>query len=355
MKKLILLFAVLLGFASVSGAQTILLTTTLSNAAQGAGSVNGAQPTGNLSVITLTSATGVLGPAPNTSFTSGIQATSDAQTYLFIDRELMQVKGVSGTTVNVIRGVGGTGAPSHASGALVFIVPSQAFGSWSGGGFEASAQGPSAPQGSCTRANELYLPRISFSSGIISDCDGGQWVNGDAAQTTRSGITGSTTAANGYRYPEPGGVAYTALQTNGTAPAANTQIECAEFDAPFNMYLSGLAPLNGTTVGTDKHWVILYDSAGAVLANSAVAGATTSTASIYQKYNFLTPYYIVGPARYFACYGSNGTTDTIRHAVTGTNDNILGGAITGQVFGTAAAIAAPTTFTTAKVPYFMVY
>jgi hypothetical protein len=319
------------------------------------GSVNGATPTGNLSIISVASATGISAPAPNTSLTSGLAATSDAQTYLYVDRELMQVKAVSGTTITVIRGMAGTGASSHASGALVLVVPTSAIGAWSGNGFEAAAQGPSAPQGSCTRSNELFLPRIAFSSGTISDCDGGQWVNGDAAQTTRSGVTGSTTAANGYRYPEPGGTLLSALQTAGTAPAAATQIECSELDVPFNMFISGLAPLNGTTVGTDKHWVILYDAAGAVMATSAVAGALTAGASTYQKYNFLVPYYVVGPARYFACYGSNGTTDTVRHAITSANDNILGGAVTGQVFGTAAAITVPTTFTTAKAPYFMIY
>ena len=35
----------------------------------------------------------------------------------------MQVVAVSGTTVTVIRGVGGTAASAHASGALVFVVP----------------------------------------------------------------------------------------------------------------------------------------------------------------------------------------------------------------------------------------
>lgn len=344
----------LLQMVGPAAAQTLLTTTTLSSAVQGMGSVNGATPTGNMSILAVASATGISAPAPNTSLTSGLLATSDAQTYLYVDRELMQVKAVSGTTITVIRGVS-TGAASHASGALVFIVPMSAIGAWSGGGFEAAAQSPSVPQGSCTRANELFLPRIHFGSGIISDCDGGQWVNGDAAQTTRSGVTGSTTAANGFRYPDPGGTALTALETAGTAPSANTQIYCTELDVPFNMFLSGIGILNGTTVGTDKHWVILYDAAGAVLANSAAAGVTTAGASTYQKHSFVTPYYVVGPARYFACAGTNGTTDTIRHAATGTNDNILGGAVTGQVFGTAAAITVPTTFTTVKAPYFMVF
>src|SRR5271155_5704055 len=115
-KKLTILFAVLLGFASIAGAQTILLNTTLSVAAQGVGSVNGATPTGNQSVISVTSATGISGPAANTSLTSGVFATSEAQTYLYVDRELMEVKAVSGTTILVIRGQGGTGGVSHASG-----------------------------------------------------------------------------------------------------------------------------------------------------------------------------------------------------------------------------------------------
>jgi hypothetical protein len=353
--------AVLLGYAGfvpgmdLAAAQTILVNTTLSSAVQGVGSVNGATPTGNLSIVAVASATGISAPAPNTSLTSGLAATSEAQSYLYVDRELMQVKAVSGTTITVVRGVNGTSGVSHASGALVFVIPGAAFGAWSGNGFEAASQGPSAPQGSCTRANETYLPRIHVSSGTISDCDGGQWVNGDAAQTTRSGIVGSTSGANGFRYPDPGGTALTALETSGTAAAASTEIYCTEIDIPFSMLVTGIAPLNGTTVGTNKHFAILYDAAGAVLGNTATAGTTTAGASTYQKMNLVTPYYLVGPARYFACDGLNGTTDTIRHAVTATNDNILGGTKTGQTFGTAAAITVPSTFTTAKVPYFMLF
>jgi len=354
-KKLALLFALFLGFAPFAGAQTILLQTTLSGAVQGMGSVNGATPTGNMSIVTLASATGISAPAANSSLTSGLIATSESQSYLFVDRELMQVRAVSGTTITVIRGMAGTGANSHASGALVFVVPTSAMGAWSGDGFAAAAQGPSVPQGSCTRANEPFLPRIQFSSGTISDCDGGQWVNGDAAQTTRSGVNGTTSGANGFRYPDPGGTALTALETAGTAAAAATEIYCTEIDIPFSFNVKGIGVLNGTTVGTNKHFAILYDAAGAVLANSATAGTTTAGASTYQKLNLVAPYYLVGPARYFACDGLNGTTDTIRHAATATNDNVLGGTITAQTFGTAAAITVPTTFTTVKVPYFMLY
>lgn len=341
MKNTMKILASLLLFAGLSFGQTMLTMTTLSAAVPASNS--SALSIGNLGLVTVASVSGISAPAPNTGNTYGA-ATSEAQSYIYVDRELMQVKAISGTTLTVIRGVASTSGASHASSALVFVIPSSAI--FLDGGY--AGQGPQVPHGSCTRSNELFLPRIQFSTGIISDCLGGQWVNGDAMQTQRLTF-------NLYRFPDPGGTALTALETAGTAAAANTEIYCTEVDLPFSMLLTGVAVLNGTTVGTNKHFGILYDSTGNVLANSATAGTTTSGASTYQKLNFVTKYYAVGPARYFACDGLNGTTDTIRHAKTSTNDNILGGAVTGQTFGTAAAITVPSSFTDAKAPYFAVF
>jgi len=114
--------------------------------------------------------------------------------------------------------------------------------------------------------------------------------------------------------------------------------------------------LNGTTVGTDKHLLILYDGTGNLIANSATAGATTSGASTYQTYAFTTPYYVVGPAKYYACLQSNGTTDSLRMLTAGTQDNITTKAVTGQTFGTiAATFTVPTTFTTVVGPYWELF
>lgn len=335
------------GFLPLSpllGAQTMLTMTTLSAAVPG-GQSSSAVVTGQVGIVSVASATNINAPGP----ISALIATPATSTFLFVDRELMDVRATSGTTITVVRGVGGTGATSHASGALVFVVPGTA--TW----IASTGQIQEIPGGSCTRGNELFLPRIDTKTGTISDCVGGQWVNGDAMTTQRTLGVGSTGGANGFRYPEPGGTALSALETNGTAAAASTEIYCTEIDLPFSMLLSGLAPLNGTTVGTNKHFSILYDATGAVLANTATAGTTTAGASTYQKMNFVTKYYAVGPARYFACDGLNGTTDTIRHVITGTNDSVLGGTITAQTFGTAAPITAPSSFTTAKVPYFLLF
>ena len=249
----------------------------------------------------------------------------------------MQVTGVSGTSITVIRNVSGTAGSTHASSAFVFVVPAAYI--YGGGpyGFP-----PSVPAGSCTRTNELYLPRIQFTSGIITDCIGGQWTQGDALQTQR--LTGT------INDPPTAGTAYTALETNGTAFDAVTSMFCGEVKLPYSKVLTGFKLLAGTTQGgTEKKAILLYDATGNLIANSAAAGATTgSTASVYASISFTTPYYAVGPARYFACVQSNGTTDTFRHTITGTNDNYLAGKITGQTFGTfPATINAPSTFTSA--------
>lgn len=325
-KTLLVGLALLLGVTLPVSGQTIFTNTTLSSAVADS----------KTQTIVVASATGI-----------NVRSASDntKATLLYIDREAMDVTGVNSTTITVRRGAESTPATPHASGAVVFVLPRYLLTNIGGGMID---NAPSFPGGSCTRGKELALPRIQLTSGLFSDCLGGQWVNGDATQTTRQ-------TYNGLRLPDPGSNALTSLETAGTAPAANTEIYCSELDLPFSMLLTGLGVLNGTTVGTDKHWVILYDSSGNVLANSATAGATTSGASTYQKFNFANKFYAVGPARYFGCVGSNGTTDTIRHALTSINDNILGGTVTAQVFGTAAAITVPSSFTTAKVPYFLLF
>jgi hypothetical protein len=315
---------VVLAFCSLSFSQTVLTNTTLA-AAVGSSSTT---------VVNVSSATGINAPS-----------TSDytKATYLYVDRELMDVRAVSGTIITVIRGAHGTTAAAHASGALLFVLPAYL-----------SINMDKIPQGSCTRGNLQALPHIHAASGAISDCVGGQWINGDASQTQRA-VFGSSSVF-GLRLPDPGATALTALETAGTAPGAATEEYCTELDVPFSMLATGLGVLNGTTVGTDNHLVILRDASGIPLANSATAGAVSAGASTYQHYNFTAKYYVVGPARYFGCTQSNGTTDTLRHAITAVNNNVIAGKLTSQTFGTiAAAPTMPTTFTTALGPYYQIY
>lgn len=313
-KSLFIFLIALVVLASPAFGQTILTNTTLASALS----------TSSGKILTLTSATGVT--APSTSdFTKA--------TYLWVDRELLDVQQVSGTTVTVLRGLNGTVAAPHLSGAVVFVIPA----------FKSTNFGQ-RPNGSCVRSNELLLPRIFFPMGLIYDCLGGQWVAGDADQTTR-------TTRSSVPVPDTGGTAYTSVNGTGTAPSA-TVMNCTEVFLPYNKLLTGIGLLNGTTVGTDNHLVALYDSTGNLIANSAVAGVLAASASTYQQISFTTKYYAVGPAAYFACLQSNGTTATIRMIVTGTQDTYLTKGVTAQTFGTVpATFTVPTTFTTAVGPY----
>lgn len=338
-KTLKLLPLLILGaFSFVASAQTILLTTTLSAAVPN--TVSSALTTGNQSVITVASATGISAPTPNTGNIAGL-ATSNAQTFLYIDGELMQVTGVSGTNITVVRGVGPTSASSHASSALVFVIPS----GYNGGG---NGRATAIPKGSCTRTSEIYLPHIDFTSGVISDCLGGQWVNGDSAQTTRGTF---------YRLEAPtiGAVSNAAAIGTSTATVA-AELYCTEIRLPYSRLLTGLAPHIGATGGTDKWIVALYDSSGTLIANSAVAGATVGTANTWQATAFTATYYAVGPAQYFGCFMSNGTTATADLVTAGKDDNILTfKSASAGTFGTLPNFTAPTSFTTVNGAYMYAY
>ncbi|MES2136123.1 MAG: hypothetical protein V4502_03560 [Pseudomonadota bacterium] len=323
MKKLfvILPLAVFLLEPQPIHAQTIITPTTLSAA-----------------VTTSSTRTVVVASATCAACTGAVLA---AGAEIYVDREAMVVTAVSATTLTVQRGASGTAAGTHASGALVFMGAPNAF-----------AQNPrvSAPSnGSCTRANELYLPLINVSTALIYDCLGGQWV--------KSGVESGGVTQNRFRIESSpsGGTAYTSLNTNGTAVGATT-LYCTEVWLPQNKNLTGIAVLNGTTVTGNARYVILYDSAGNALANSALAGAASVTASIYESFAFTAKFFAVGPAQYFACLQDNAVgSTTVRMVVTGTQDNLLTKGQTSAVFGTIAALVVPTTFTTAVGPYVYLY
>lgn len=316
---LIAFAAVLAFFAAPLEAQTILTTTTLSSAVASSSTTS----------IQLTSSSGL---------TAGASVIFVADTASSGEMMFVNAVAPSGGYISVTRGYSSFGkARTHASGALVFLGPPFAFGT-------------DAPSGSCTRSSVLYLPDISVGLGgvgtIISDCVGGVWVQGSGVNSAGPFFTMQVT---------PCSTAYTSCGTN-TAIAAATSMYCSEIDVPFSKYATGLEVLNGATTGTDKHLVILYDGTGNLLANSATAGATSSGNSTWQKYAFTTPYYVVGPAKYYACAQSNGTTDKLQMLTTGQGDNTTTKAVTGQTFGTiAATFTVPSTFTTVVGPYWEFY
>ncbi len=324
MKKFIALVGLAaFALASTLGAQVILTPTTLSVASAT-----------NQQSIVVASATPNVSTADN--FAVG--------TAVVIDNSMGFVTSVSGTRIGINwSNSGGTTNAPHASGSIVWSARANFF----------PTRSTNPVSGSCTRNQLQVLPVIYAFQGLSADCIGGRWVIGDRIQWPQFRV----------QAPEPGSTAYTSLNTNGTAVGATT-LYCTEVNLRANKLLTGIGVLNGTTVTANARYVILYDSQGNALANSALAGQASVTASVYETYAFVntasTPatgkFYATGPAQYFACIQDNAVgSTTVRMAVTGTNDNILTKGQTGATFGTVPALTVPTTFTTAVGPYIYLY
>lgn len=103
-----------------------------------------------------------------------------------------------------------------------------------------------------------------------------------------------------------GGVARASIGTDAVHVAGTIYV--SEIWIPTNKTITGIGVLNGTVVGTDKLIVGLYSSGGNLLANSALAGATSAGADGFQEIALTTPYAAVGPARYWIAVQCEGTT-----------------------------------------------
>lgn len=143
--------------------------------------------------------------------------------------------------------------------------------------------------------------------------------------------------------------------TTGTEyVAVVTETAIAEVFIPINCTLTGVSILNATAVA-GSIVVALYNSAGTVVANSALAGTAASGTGAYQQVPFTATYAAKGPARYYIGLQANNTGYKFRTLVVG---NCMATAKTGEVFGTLTSIAATvatTAFTTGKGPIASTY
>lgn len=321
-KQLLKIAAFVIALAGFASAQTILTQTTLASAVASS----------STTTISLTSATGVT--AANT-----VLVVLDGGS-----GEAMFVNSVNGTQIGVTRGYQSLGkARTHISGALVFVAPAAQVGG--------TPINTVAPSGSCTRANVQYLPVISLglagSGTIVSDCVGGVWVNG----------TTTSYANTQYHLPQPPVGASNSGTALGTS-TATTQYEtyCTEIDVTYNKQVTGIAPHVGATGGTDKWASALYDAAGNLVAQGPAAGVTvTGTAYAWQALPFTAKYYLVGPAVYFGCVITNGSTATLDLTVTGKGDQILTKDYSGTGFTVPTSITVPTSFNTATGSFMYLY
>jgi hypothetical protein len=121
----------------------------------------GAQAQASLNSSTLSAA---ISSASATSVTVASATGAVAgSTSLVVDQEVMDIVAVSGTRLTVTRGMAGTRAATHASGAVTKIAARP---------FVDSV----GRSGSCTATNERVLPILVPTEGKSYDCVGSRWV-----------------------------------------------------------------------------------------------------------------------------------------------------------------------------------
>lgn len=170
------------------------------------------------------------------------------------------------------------------------------------------------------------------------------------ALTLTGGVASSAATKTIWGTWSPAAVA----NATSATPAA-TSVYMTQIWVPHNETVTGIGVLNAGTVGTNKYIVALFDSTGAVVANSALAGVITSGASAFQKVPFTATAAILGPKTYWLAIYMNGAVDRYYAVPTLGQMSGLAGEVTGQTFGTVAAVTLPTSFTADKGPVAYLY
>lgn len=348
MRKLISIIIGALGLMAVSGGQSAF-------ASVYGGSVDTTSTTLSAAIVAGTTTQWCVASATNINITSISQTGS----YLVTDKEAVQVTtaGASTTCFNVKRGQLGSAPTAHLSGRKVWVANVATGSGDSSRPFSGGAITPTPPSGSCTASAQYSLPVIYIPANTDTPtmdavkyyCFAGTWTDGIEQQGQgRSPYTAWTT------YPTPGNVVAPVAVTDVSGKLWFSQIYVAA-----NSTATGACILSGSGGSTDSQIFALWDSAGNLLANSALTGAVGAT-SLLSCQAFVAPITLTGGNSYFVGVQGNGTTAATFSAYKtgGAPTSYLTGVQTGGAFGTVLAIATaniPTTFTTAVGPYMSLY
>lgn len=149
-----------------------------------------------------------------------------------------------------------------------------------------------------------------------------------------------------------GGVVPIATTTGTDTAGINGTLWISEIFIPANCTVTGISYLIGSVGGTDKVVVALFNSAGAIVANSVLdASVTVGTTATFQRVPFTAPVAVVGPGLYYVGVQTNGTTAKVRTQPFGNHN---AGTVS-QVFDTLVAITPPATFTASTGPIALLY
>jgi len=194
--KAFVVLALLFCAAMPSLAQQNFLTQTTLSAAV-AGQYLGPGSTGNVpapTLITVTSATGIVGISPFLGVTPG---QPSGNTNLYIDREQMRVTAVNGTALTVVRGVNGTVATPHSNGAMVLAGQARFFYVQDPGAVASPTSSGFLSNVPCILNNVVVSPWVNVRTGAQWYCNPNSlvWTPGFNNPQLRSGASFATTAS----------------------------------------------------------------------------------------------------------------------------------------------------------------
>lgn len=178
--------------------------------------------------------------------------------------------------------------------------------------------------------------------------------------STTQSVAGAKTFTNGIG---PINTGFTSFATGGAVNLLNASsgavgatvsgsIYWAALLIPMNVTLTGVIFTVGTG-GTDKWIGALYNSSGALIANTLLTGTTSGTSATKQAIPFTGTVAVSGPSVYYIALQSNGATNTYR-AFANTVEGFITGSTTGS-FGTLPSITPGTTYTANIGPFASTY
>jgi hypothetical protein len=183
------------------------------------------------------------------------------------------------------------------------------------------------------------------------DAPNSQGVNPATGCLTPGQISGNSVqnAAGIYSNIPIGSVAYGSLGTNTTD--VNGQLWVSSFTLPVDKTISTIACLQGGTAGTDKVIYALYDSTGAKLGTTALAGtALNSSANTFLSASLTASVSAPAGAYYLVLQGNGTASGAFRTVAASTYLGIYSAVASGTFATLPATITVPSSFTANYAP-----
>ncbi len=288
--------------ASAIGAPTALTQTTLSVAIPAAPQTNQQVVTS----ISVASATGIVGPSlPQAQGGIGGPTSGSVSTFLYIDRELLQVNSISGTVISVGRGVQGTPATAHASGAVVYVATGRQL-----------VNSVGSVSGSCVSATQPPVyPYIDPKSGLEYGCPAvGPYANKWTIVGMTSPYGSYTPSDNTLPQSSVSFVCHARYDFSVDGGAVSTITPATGCTIPINAVITKvLVSCNTTTVGSTGNISVGLSAGGAGAAAlwAATARASCSTGTFFDGVPVAGPTASLANATYIRMSAAGNVTFTI--------------------------------------------